>query len=169
MRPLVKVSLVAVGYIGAFAIALAVRTAYIAATSGADRQMYAAMFDFGDDLLFLGVFGVASVVPSATALFFLRPYRRFWRVLSVIAVIAATTAIAALLDARSWRAADARSIAHAWSALASLKILITPLFALGFFVCGVMAPSRIPRLTLLVATAVEVSVFVLWFGSLHRP
>ena len=169
MRGPVKIGLVGVGYIGAFAIALAVRTAYIAATSEPDRQNYAAMYDFGDDLLFLGVFGVASVVPSATALFFLRPYRRFWRVLSVIAVIAATTAIAALLDARSWRGADARSIATAWSALASLRILITPLFALGFFVCGVMAPSRIPRLTLLVATAVEVSVFVLWFGSLHRP
>src|SRR5262249_53053319 len=134
-----------------------------------DRQMYAAMFDFGDDLLFLGGVGVASVVPSATALFFLRPYRRFWRVLSVIAVIAATTAIAALLDTRAPRAADCGPSATTCSALAPLGILITPWFGLGFFVCGVMAPSRIPRLTLLVATAVEVSVFVLWFGSLHRP
>ena len=127
------------------------------------------MYAFGDDLLFLGVFGVTSVVPSATALFFLRPYRRFWRVLSVIAVIAGTTAIAAFLDALSWRWADARSIATAWSALASLRILTAPLFALGFFVCGVMAPTLTPRLVLLIATAIEASIFVLWFTSLHRP
>ena len=86
MRPLVKVGLVGAGYIGAFALASAVVTAYVAATSGPDRQNYGAMFAFGDDLLFLGVFGVAAVVPSGAALFFLRPYRSFWRVLSVTAL-----------------------------------------------------------------------------------
>src|SRR5207245_11279463 len=73
MRPLVKVGLVGAGYIGAFALASAVVTAYVAATSGPDRQNYGAMFAFGDDLLFLGVFGVAAVVPSGAALFFLSP------------------------------------------------------------------------------------------------
>src|SRR3989441_2518792 len=107
MRPLVKVGLVGAGYIGAFALASAVVTAYVAATSGPDRQNYGAMFAFGDDLLFLGVFGVAAVVPSGAALFFLRPYRSFWRVLSVTALVVATTAVAAFFDDLAWRGSDA--------------------------------------------------------------
>src|SRR2546427_523028 len=106
MRPLVKVGLVGAGYIGAFALASAVVTAYVAATSGPDRQNYGAMFAFGDDLLFLGVFGVAAVVPSGAALFFLRPYRSFWRVLSVTALVVATTAVAAFFDDLAWRGSD---------------------------------------------------------------
>src|SRR5436309_3778032 len=129
MRPLVKVGLVGAGYIGAFTLASAVVTAYVAATIGPDRQNYGAMFAFGDDLLFLGVFGVAAVV--------------------------------------------ARSAANAWSALASLRILIAPLFALAFLLSAVMAPSRSSRLALLVATAIEASVFVwvafIWFHPFQSP
>src|SRR5438034_1249825 len=141
MRPLVKVGLVGAGYIGAFALASAVVTAYVAATSGPDRQNYGAMFAFGDDLLFLGVFGVAAVVPSGAALFFLRPYRSFWRVFSVTALVVATTAVAAFFDDLAWRGSDARSAANAWSALASLRILIAPLFALAFLLSAVTRTS----------------------------
>ncbi len=173
MRPLVKVGLVGAGYIGAFALASAVVTAYVAATSGPDRQNYGAMFAFGDDLLFLGVFGVAAVVPSGAALFFLRPYRSFWRVLSVTALVVATTAVAAFFDDLAWRGSDARSAANAWSALASLRILIAPLFALAFLLSAVMAPSRSSRLALLVATAIEASVFAwvafIWFHPFRSP
>src|SRR5262249_5052254 len=70
MRPLAKVGLVGAGYVGAFAIASAVVTAYVASTSRPDRQNYGAMVDFGDSLLFLAVLGVAAVVPTGTALFF---------------------------------------------------------------------------------------------------
>jgi len=60
MRPAAKAGLVAIGYIAALAIAFLVTRIYIAATNGPDRQTYGAMFDFGDSLLFLGVFGLAS-------------------------------------------------------------------------------------------------------------
>ena len=53
MRPFAKVGLVGAGYIGAFALASAVLTVYVAATSGPDRQGYDGMFAFGDSLLFL--------------------------------------------------------------------------------------------------------------------
>ena len=118
MRPLAKVGLVGAGYIGAFALASAVLTVYVAATSGPDRQSYDGMFAFGDSLLFLAVFGVAAVVPSCAALFFLRPYRSFWSALSVTAVVVATTAVAAFFDYLASQGADAHSVANAWSALA---------------------------------------------------
>src|SRR5262249_26982758 len=149
MRPVAKIALVGAGYVGAFALASAIVAADIAATSGPDRQNYAAMYDFGDMLLFLAVFGVAAVVPSGAALYFLRPYRPFWTALSVAGLTLAVTAVAAFLNFLSWRWADAQTVGSAWSALASLRILITPLFALASLVCAVMAPSRRPRLALL--------------------
>jgi len=170
MRTLAKVGIVGAGYLGAFALAAAVVTAYIAATSGPDRQADA-MFSFGDDLLFLAVFGVASVVPSGAALFFLRPYRSFWRMLSLAAVILATTGAAAFLDNLVLRVSDGGPVGNPWSPLAWLRILLAPFFVLALLPSAVMAPSRNPRLALLVATAIEVSVCVylafLLFGH-HR-
>ena len=158
MKALAKVGLVGAGYIGAFAIAWAVVAVHIADTQGPDRRDYAAMFDFGDTLLFLGVFGLAAVLPTGAALFFLRPYQRFWRALSIAALLMAATAAAAFLEMLAWRAAGAR-MPNAWAAVASLRILLAPLPALAFFVSAVFAPSRIPRLALLAATAVEAMVF----------
>jgi hypothetical protein len=59
----------------------------VGGSGGAPRRF--TLFAFGDDLLFLGVFGVAAVVPSGAALFFLRPYRTFWLGLSVAALVVA--------------------------------------------------------------------------------
>ena len=169
MRPTAKVGLVGAGYLGAFAIASAVLAVYIAATSGPDRQTYGVMFAFGDDLLFLAVFGVVGVAPTGAALFFLRPYRSFWRTLSVSAVVVAATAGTALLIYLVSAGAGADSATRAWSAPAVLRILTAPLFALVFLVSAVMAPSRGPRLALLIATAVEASVFVCVAFTWFRP
>jgi len=48
MKPLAKIGLVGVGFIGALALASAVVAIHVAATSGPDRQTYGAMFDFGE-------------------------------------------------------------------------------------------------------------------------
>jgi hypothetical protein len=93
----VKIGLIAAGYIGAFLIAFVSVALYVASTSGPDRQLYSGMYAFGDSLLFLGVFGLAAVPSTGAALFFLGPYRSFWRGLSVGALAIATTGVAALL------------------------------------------------------------------------
>jgi len=125
------------------------------------------MYGFGDDLLFLAVFGVAAVPPTAAALFFLRSYRSFWLVLSVVALGIATTGLIALIDYVAPRTADAGSILHTWSALAGLRILSAPLFVLAFLLSGLVAPNRSSRIALLVATAIEAAVFAyvafIWF------
>ena len=163
MRVLAKLGLVGAGYIGAVAIAWAVVAVHIAATQGPDRRDYAAMADFGDTLLFLGVFGLAAVIPTGAALFFLRPYRWFWRKLSIVAIVMAVTAAAAFVAVLVGRGASAGSAANAAAAVASLPILMAPMFGLAFFVSAVFAPSRNSRLSLLAATAAEAVAFCGYF------
>ena len=84
MRPAAKAGIVVAGYVAAVGVASLVLRVYIAATDGPDRQTYVGMYAFGDSLLFLGVASVAAIPATGAALFFLRPYRGFWKVLSRI-------------------------------------------------------------------------------------
>jgi hypothetical protein len=167
MRPLARVGLVLGGYVVAFVVASALVAVYVAATSGPDRQASSGMYAFGDDLLFLAVFGIAAVPASGAALFFLKPYRSFWLALSVAALGMAATGLAAVIGYVAARTADAPPLLQTWSALAVLRILVAPLFALSFLLSGLLAPNRSSRFALLLATVVEAAVFayvaIIWF------
>ena len=95
MRASVEVGLVAGGYVAAFVVAFAVVAVYVVMTDGPDRQASGGMYSFSDSLLFLAVFGVAAVPSTGGALFFLRPYPRVWRALSVGALASAAIGLAA--------------------------------------------------------------------------
>src|SRR5260221_14729414 len=97
MRPLTKVAIVFLGFVLALAIAYIALKVYVARTAGPDREQYAAMFAFGDSLLFLGVFGAAAVPAISAALYFLRPYPTFCRLLSTATLAVSVTSIAASL------------------------------------------------------------------------
>jgi hypothetical protein len=169
MKPLAKVGIVAGAYGLAFVMACVVVAVYVAATSGPDRQTYAAMYDFGDSLLFLGVLGVATVPGTAVALFFLRPVRSFWIVLPVVAVAIASTGLAAMLVHLAQQQVAAGSALHGWSALAVLRILVAPVFVLLFLVSALVAPSRGSRMALFAACAIEATAFS-WIALLWlRP
>jgi hypothetical protein len=167
MRPLARVGLVLGGYVVAFVVASALVAVYVAATSGPDRQASSGMYGFGDDLLFLAVFGIAAVPASGAALFFLKPYRSFWLALSVAALGIVATGLAAVIGYVAARTADAPPLLQTWSALAVLRILVAPLFALSFLLGGLLAPNRSSRFALLLATVVEAAVFayvaIIWF------
>ena len=49
------------------------------------------MSAFGDFLLFSGLFGFSSLVPTTLALWFLRQFVRFWNGLSTVSLCFATT------------------------------------------------------------------------------
>jgi hypothetical protein len=172
VRASVKVGLVAIGYAGAVLVASAIVAIYVASTSGPDRQTYGVMYDFGDTLLFLAVFGVAAVPPTGAVLFFLRSYRPFWRALSVAALAIAATGLAAFVGYLAAQTVDAGSSLRSWSAVAVLRILVAPLFALAFFLSGLFAPNRSGRIALFVATVIEAAVFayvaLIWFHP-FRP
>jgi hypothetical protein len=126
------------------------------------------MYAFGDSLLFLGVFVVAAVPATGTALFFLRPYRAFWRIAAFGALAIAATGAAAL---GSYLAVSAGPSPGVWSELSPLRILLAPMFALTFFLCILAAPTRSSRIAFVCAGVIETIVFVwvafLWFHSIR--
>jgi hypothetical protein len=71
-----KVALVAGGYVAAALIAATAVAIGGADTSGPDAQASSGMSAFGDALLFVAVFGICALVPTAAALFFLTARRR---------------------------------------------------------------------------------------------
>jgi len=97
MKPFPRVAVLAGGYIVAFLMASAAVAIRVANTSGPDAQASSGMYAFGDALLFVAVFGVSALVPTAAALFFLRPYRHFWTVLSALGLAVAVTGVMAAI------------------------------------------------------------------------
>lgn len=166
--------MVAGGYVAAFAIASAVVAVRIANTSGPDAQASSGMYAAGDALLFAAVFGVCALLPTGAALFFLRPYRRFWSVLSALGLAVAVTGVTAAILFAVGRHATGSSLA-AWAAFSVLRILVAPLLALTFLVCTIFSPYRSPRIALLAATVMEGVVTAyggtVWFVPLffQRP
>jgi hypothetical protein len=168
MRASAKLGLVAAGYVGAFVVAAAVVLLYVTWTAGPDRQASGGMYAFGDSFLFFAVFGVAAVLPTAAGLFFLRPYHSFWRVLALAALVIAATGLASLAVCVAARTAHAGPAINSWSAFAVLRVLVAPLIALAFLVCGAFAPLRPARLALCAATISEAVVFTYWLIQLPR-
>jgi len=174
MNASLKVGVVVGGYVAAFLVASAAVGFRLANTSGPDAQASSGMYAAGDALLFAAVFGVTALVPTGAALFFLRPYRRFWTVLSTFSLGVAVTGLAAVALFAIGRYAAPSPVAIG-AALSVLRILVAPLLALTCLVCTVLSPYRVPRLALFAATAIEVAVSAyggfVWFFPLllHRP
>lgn len=174
MKASLKIGVVAGGYIAAFLVASAAVAVRLANTSGPDAQASSGMYAFGDAVLFVAVFGVSALVPTAAVLFFLRPYHRFWTVLSTFGLGIAVTGLAAVALFATGRSAGPSPIATL-AAFSVLRILVAPLLALAFLMCTAFSPYRFPRWALLATTASEVAVSAyggfVWFVPLflHRP
>jgi hypothetical protein len=168
MNGLVKSGAVVAGYVIAVLAASAAVAVRVAHTSGPDSQASAGMYAFGDGLLFLAVFGVVAILPTGLALFFLRPYRVFWIVLSIVAlVLAATGLLAAIVYVSASHWAAPHSAWEFWAALSVLRMLPAPVLVMGFILAVFIAPNRTSRWILLIAAGIEgvVAVYAVlqWF------
>lgn len=156
-----KVALVVAGYILALAGASLGLWLYVMATNTPDRQLSSGMYAFGDSMLFLGLFGAASLPASGAGLFFLRGYRPFWIALSAVGLALAVTGLAALLPLAA-RHNDSWPVwLKTWERLTPIRVLVAPLLAMAFFLAGLLAPLRRTRIVLISIAASEAMVFVL--------
>jgi hypothetical protein len=122
------------------------------------------MSAFGDSILFLIVFGVLSLAPTALALYWLRPVVKFWSLFSMAALVLAVTGPAAVAICILISARHAQDASWGFAQfLGWLRIAGAPLLAVGFLICAAIAPVRRPRRALLAAAAVEVAV-CMYFG-----
>src|SRR5512139_1814627 len=93
---LAKAGIVVGGYVAAILSAVGGVLLYIHYTSGPEGDASSGMYAFGDALLLVAVLGVVSIIPTGLALLFLRQSRRFWIALCVVALVVASTSLAAV-------------------------------------------------------------------------
>jgi hypothetical protein len=168
---LFKVSIILSGYLIAFLTASAAVYFRILFTQGPDADASAGMYAFGDSVLFLYVFAVMAFLPTLLALYWLRPFPRFWIALSLAASAWAVTGpiAAAVILLASYE----RSVESLWSITAAfgvLRILAAPLLVPALMVATVIAPQGRSRWVLLGAAIVEsvmgAYAFFHWFAPL---
>lgn len=158
MSPLAKLGWVFAGYVLAVIIAAAAVACEVAAYYALGVHDDSGMKAFGDSLLFLAVFAVASVPPTILALRSLAPYTAFWRASSAAALVLALAALVASFEV----IAGARSLVDG---VAFLLVLAAPLCALAFGLSGFFAPIRTSRISFFVATTIEATAFAAWLIS----
>lgn len=138
LRPATRIALVAAGYLAAAALAGLAVTLF---GNRGDGGMEA----FGDLLLFLAAFALASLPATVVALIWLRPCPRFWRSTAVVALLVAASGVLAAVNLHSL--------------ISPLRILLAPLLLLSWALAGALAPNRSSRWMLLGAAAVEALAF----------
>lgn len=164
-----KVGIVVGGYVTAILLAFGVVSVYVHQTGGSDRTTYGAMYSFGDDLLFIAVFGVISIIPTGSALLFLRQSRSCWFALSLGALVVASTSLGAVvLTAMPSQTLSASFTV--WSMVAFPRLFVSPFLAVAFGLSALIAPKSRSRWYLFGAASTEglgsVFGFLHWFAPL---
>lgn len=157
MKAAGKAGIVFGGYAAAFLLAAgAVEVRLRMTANNPDVQASSGMYAFGDSVVFAFVFGIAALVPTAAALYFLRPVRRFWIMSSAGALAFAATGIAA--SVLFW-ATRSQPPGHSLLILAGVfsleRIIVAPLFVAGFLVFAGSAPATGPRRAFALAALVR--------------
>lgn len=165
MNSYAKTGTVLAGYAGAFAAALIAVEQRLRANAG-NPDAQGGMQAFGDGLLFLYVFGLVALLPTALALFYLRERQQFWRALSVGALALAATGLAAALVVLLSHQPQFQAALMAPAMLCVLRLLLTPVLGATFVVCALFAPDARARWMLGGGAAIECAAGAAWFVSL---
>jgi hypothetical protein len=168
VRLLAKPGIVIAGYVVAMLIANAAVNARLVHHS-ADAQNSPGMYAWGDLILFLEVFGLAAIIPTGLALYFLRPIRIFWPLFSLAAVAFAVTGTCAFAADALWSRLPPHSLLGLLAAIGGLREMLSPAAAVIFLLAIFAAPGRRPRLILLVATIIEAPLGIYSFHQWFAP
>jgi hypothetical protein len=149
-----KLAVVVLGYAAApiLAFAGASLLSWAKGTSNDPGGMAA----FGDLLGFIGLLGILSLPPTALALYFLRPFAKFWTIFSIASLSLATLGVvsAALMG---------KQHLPPWSMLlvgffGLVIVLGAPLLGISFLGFAWLAPKGSSRSRLIAAATIEFAV-----------
>jgi hypothetical protein len=160
-----KAGIVLGGYAAAFLLgAGAVGLRLLLTAHSPDAQASSGMYAFGDSVVFVFVFGIAALVPTGLALYFLRAVRRFWTVSSIGALALAATGVAA--SALFWTTRSqppAQSLLGLAAALSLERVIVAPVVTAAFLVCAGFAPATGARRAFALAAVCEGGAAAPWF------
>jgi hypothetical protein len=127
------------------------------------------MYAFGDLALFVAVFGLAGLLPTGAAMFFLSPYRYFWVAISGAGFLFAVIGVAAAVLFAFGRDSPTTSALGMMAGFSVSVILASPMIAPTFLIAGLLSPHKAPRLALLTAALLEAAIFAyatyIWYGK----
>ena len=155
------------GYAAAWFVASAAVYLRQLHTQDAQAQASAGMYAFGDLILFVGVFAVLALFPTGLALYFLRPFGKFWTTLSTAALAWAVTGLGAAFMIALASTQPPQSLWRTVASFGIVRMLVAPPLATTLALATLVAPTRRLRWTLLGTTVIEGAVgaygFVRWF------
>ena len=167
MRLTIKLGVVTGGYAAAWFVASAAVYLRQLHTLDAQAQASAGMYAFGDLILFVGVLGVLALFPTGLALYFLRPFGKFWTMLSTASLAWAVTGLGAAFLIALAATQPSQSLWRVVASFGVVRMLVAPPLATGLALATLIAPTRRLRWTLLGTTVIEGAVgtyaFVQWF------
>ena len=169
MKPFTKLALVILGYAAAFGAAMLAEHLYELRVNQPGVDTSGGMYAFGSSMQFVAVLGIASLVPTGLALYFIRGSEAAWRLLSRLALAVAVTAPmfgVFFLATRNLKGYHPEL--GIFALVGFFRLAGTPLFALVFAVAGAMAVGRGARRLLWLAAGIEgavaVGAVVVWAG-----
>jgi hypothetical protein len=149
-----KLGLVLAGYGTALAVPYALYAFLDRVRTSPDAS--GGMQAFGDMVGFLGLFGIIALVPTALALYFLRPFQKFWTIFSIASLsLAAMGVVAASLMGRTHLAPWLMFIE---GFIGLLMVLGSPLLGFSFLAFAWIAPKGKSRWRLVAAAGIEFAV-----------
>jgi hypothetical protein len=154
-----KFGLVIAGYILAFVIASVATAIRIRLTSGPQAQASSGMYAAGDSFLFMGVFGLLAIPPTALMFFFLRPFTTFWNWFAAACLLfAACGPIVAFANTliNSSMTYSPTDLGLILSLVGILHFFGSPILFVGFAVLSVIAPAGRARKFMLISAGLEV-------------
>ena len=149
MFTLTRPRIVILGYVAAFVVALA---AFCVLTMIEDPLTSGVMNDFGNLILCGALFGFLSIIPSGLALYYLRPFPKFWSVLGAVSVAFAITGPLAAVMLRRFDGPGWQGMVGFFSLM---RMFGAPVLAAAFVVGAIIAPRWKVRWALLSSSAVE--------------
>ena len=153
MSKVSKLWVVLGGYVAALLVSLAAYYIYVLLRKATPDS--GGMQGFGDLALFFGVSGFSALIPTAAALYFLRPFPRFWSVFPMTCLLlAALGLVAALLMGKLPQTGWASVL----GLLGLLGVMGSPVLVLGFGFGAVLAPNRRSRWLMIAAVLTEVAM-----------
>ena len=161
MNRTTKVAVVLIGYALAVVAAVIAGFAYEAAVNQPGVDTSGGMYAFGSAMYVFGAFGVAALVPTGLALWFIRKNEPAWRVLSRIGLAFAVTGPVCGACFVVMGNLKGRHPELGLFALASLFRLIgSPFLVVAFAAAALLAAGKTSRVLLWIAAGIEAAVTV---------